>query len=243
MKKNKIFIIIGVVLIVVAGVLAFIFLKPDEEEKVQVDNVDALKFKSEYESLNNTETSAGQKYRTVNIPEDNPIVYATADEIVKMMDNEDSFAVYFGFKSCPWCRSVISTLIEVAKDLNIKKIYYVDVLNIRDTYELNDKGKAERTKEGSEGYYKLLEKFDSVLSDYNLTNSKGKTVKTGEKRIYAPNVISVVHGVPNKLTEGTSSKQTDAYMEITDEMKKETFDNFKCVLKCLEEESACTTAC
>ncbi len=240
--KKKICIIVGIILVIAALVIVGVkvFNKPNDNE---VENTDAVKFKNEYEELNGKENASGKEYREVSIPEDNPFVYATPEEIVKMMEDKETFAVYFGFKSCPWCRSVLENLVKVAKELNIKKIYYVDILDIRDTYELNSKGKAERTKEGTEGYYDLLEAFDKVLSDYTLTNSKGKTVKTGEKRIYAPNIVSVVAGVANKLTEGTSSKQTDAYMELTDEMLKESYDQIKCTLECLKEKDACSLAC
>ncbi len=243
--KKKICIIAAVIVVIVVAVIigVKVFNKPDEDEKNKVVNTDAIKFKNEYEELNGKENESGKKYRKVSIPEDNPFVYATPEEIVKMMEDKETFAVYFGFKSCPWCRSVLETLTSVAKELNIKKIYYVDILDIRDTYELNSKGKAERTKEGTEGYYDLLEAFEDVLSDYTLTDSKGKTVKTGEKRIYAPNIVSVVEGVANKLTEGTSSKQTDAYMELTDEMLKESHKQIKCTLECLKEKDSCSLAC
>ncbi len=195
---------------------------------------DAQKFKEEYESVNNTQTSNGKDIRNLSISEDNPFVYKTADEVAELMESGETFAVYFGYNTCPWCRSVVPTLIEVAKDLDIKKIYYVDIHDIRDTLEVKD-GKVVTTKEGSEGYYKLLEVFKDVLSDYSLQDSKGKNVKTNEKRIYAPNVISVIDGKVQKLDTGISDKQTDGYMELTDEMKKDTYDKLKCVLECLED--------
>ena len=195
---------------------------------------DALKFKEEYESVNDTKTSSGKDIRNLSIPEDNPFVYKTPEDIVKLMEEKETFAVYFGYNTCPWCRSVLPTLIDVAKDLDITKIYYVDIHDIRDTLEIKD-GEVVTSKKGSDGYYKLLEAFANVLVDYTLTDSKGKEVKTDEKRIYAPNVISVIDGVAQKLDTGISELQTDGYMELTEEMKKETYDRFKCVLECLED--------
>ncbi len=212
--------------------------------KKEVKNTDAIKFKEEYEKLNGEKNRNGVTYREVEIDEENPFVFATAEEIQEKIDNKETFAVYFGFNSCPWCRSIITTLIEVADDLNIEKIYYVDVLDIRDTYELNSKNKPEKTKDGSEGYNELINSLASVLSDYTLTTEKGKTVQVGEKRIYAPNLVSVVDGKAQKLNTGISEMQTDSMMELTDEMKKDTYDQFKCVLDCLQEDvKVCQQGC
>lgn len=210
----------------------------------EVKNPDAIKFKEEYEKLNGEKNKNGITYREVEIDEENPFVFATAEEIQEKIDNKETFAVYFGFNSCPWCRSVITTLVEVADDLDIDKIYYVDVLDIRDTYELNSKNKPEKTKDGSEGYNELITSLASVLSDYTLTTEKGKTVQVGEKRIYAPNLVSVVDGEAQKLNSGISELQTDSMMELTDEMKKDTYDEFKCVLDCLKEDvQVCKQGC
>lgn len=238
--KKKIVVVVILITCLIIGVGAyFIFHKENIKESVS----DAIKFKQEYESLNGKETSSGKAYRSIEIKEDNPFVYASAKDIIEMIENKDSFAIYFGFKSCPWCRSILPTLIDVAKELNIKKVYYVDVSEIRDAFELNADGKPVRSKEGSEDYYRLLELLDSVLSDYSLTNEKGKSVSTGEKRIYAPNIVSIVDGNAYKLTEGISELQNDGYMELTEEMLKDTYEQIKCTLDCLQELEACSLAC
>ena len=56
------------------------------------------------------------------------------------MDNNETFVVYFGFADCPWCRSVLPTLLDVADDLKIDKIYYVDVKEIRNKLDVDDEG-------------------------------------------------------------------------------------------------------
>ncbi len=200
---------------------------------------DALKFKKEYEDLNNTE-NGNHKIRAVSISKDNPIIYKSANDIVEMIDNDETFVVYFGFPKCPWCRSMLEVMLKVAKDNKISKIYYVNVYDIRDTKEINEDGEVETTKEGSKGYYKLLEKLDSLLDDYTLTNENEEEVSAGEKRIYAPNVVAVVNGKPTKLTEGISEKQEDPYGELTDEMKDDMYEQLECVFKCLNEKNTCT---
>ncbi len=215
----------------------------EKEPTPSKTDTDAIKFKEEYEGVNGTNTSSGKEYRKITIPEDNPMVYKTAEELVEAINNDETFVVYFGFKTCPWCRSILPTLVKVSDDLLLKKIYYVDISEIRDTMSLNSKGKAETTKEGSEAYYQLLELLDNVLSDYTLDNN-GKTVNTKEKRIYAPNVVAVVKGEAKALTEGISDKQTDGYMELTQEMLDDTYSQLESVLKIVvEADSKCEKGC
>ena len=201
-------------------------------------NNDATKFKEEYESLNGTMSQSGKQIREIIIEKDNPIIYKTAEELVEMIENKETFVVYFGFPNCPWCRSVLPTLLDVSKELGLEKLYYVNVLDIRDTLELNDQNELVTKVKGTDAYYKLLEYLDSVLSDYSMKDKDGNSIETHEKRIYAPNVVGVVNGVADELTTGISSLQTDAYMDLTEEMINETYNNFKCVINCvLDSES------
>lgn len=198
---------------------------------------DAVKFKEEYESLNGTVSASGKEIRSITIDKDNPMIYKSADDIVKMIENKETFVVYFGFPACPWCRSVLPTLLDVSKDLGLDKIYYVDVLEIRDTLKVNDNKEVVVDKKGTDAYYKLLELLDNVLSDYNLSDSEGNKVEANEKRIYAPNVVGISNGKALELTTGISSLQTDGYMDLTDEMIKETEGLFRCVIKCVLDSS------
>ena len=196
-------------------------------------NSDAYKFKQEYESLNGTVSASGKQIREIIIEDNNPMIYKTADEIVEMIENKETFLVYFGFAKCPWCRSVLPTLLSAASDLKLDKIYYVDVLEIRDTLELNDKNELITKTKGTDAYYKLLELLNDVLDDYNMTDSNGKKIDTHEKRIYAPNVVGVINGKADKMTTGISSMQNDAYMDLTEEMINETYNKFECVINCV----------
>ena len=143
MKKRSIFVIVAIVMLMIITGCSY-----EKEEKIS----DAFKFKQEYEDING-DVIEGTDYvtRTIDISEDNPMIYAEANDIISMMDNNETFVVYFGFNTCPWCRSVLPTLLEVAEDLEIDKIYYVDVKEIRDRYKVNEDGEVELVKEGSEG--------------------------------------------------------------------------------------------
>ena len=202
----------------------------------EIEKTDAEKFKEAYESLNGTESSNGKKIRSINIPKDNPFVYKDEDDIVEMIDNKETFIVYFGFEKCPWCRSVLEEMTKAAIDLNIDKIYYVNVLDIRDVQEINSDGNIVTTNEGTEGYNELVKRIGDVLSDYTLTTSEGESINLGVKRIYAPNVVVVSNGKAIEMEEGISEELKDPYSELTDNMKKYTYNKFKCLFECYQDE-------
>ena len=150
-----------------------------------------------------------------------------------MIDNGDTFVVYFGFESCPWCRSVVTNLIDAAKDNEIDKIYYVNVKNIRDELEYKN-GKVVTKKKGMDAYYDLLDQLDGVLKKYELTikeDDEEKKIDTNEKRIYAPNVVAVVKGKPTKLVTGISEDLKNPYDKLTDEINEDSYKQFEEVLK------------
>ena len=191
---------------------------------------DAYNFKKEYESLNNKKDSNGKIIREIKIGRNNPFIYKTADDIIELINKKETFIVYFCFASCPWCRSILPTFIEALKDNGIETVYYVDIKDIRDEYELDENNKPILTKEASEGYDRLLELFDSNLSDYTI-----KDVKIGKKRIYAPNIVSIIYGKVISIETGISSLQTDGYMELTDEMIDETYGIFDDLIRPVSE--------
>lgn len=224
MKDNKLFMIIVTVLAAIVLVLNI--------QKVISNNsqTDGIKFKEEYEKLNSKKNDQGKKYREITIDSKNKIVYKTTEEVLNLIDKKKSFVLYFGFDTCPWCRSVVPTLASVSKKLN-QEVYYIDVKDIRDTFELDDDNKPKLVKKGSKDYSKLLEKLEPVLEDYTLTDSDNNEIKVGEKRIYAPSIVSVIDGKAKELTTGISDKQTDGYMKLTKEMEKDTYNKIKKVLK------------
>ena len=191
----------------------------------------ALDFKNEYESLNGKTNKSGKEHRSVTIPKDNPYEKVSPKKIVEMIDNKETFYVYFGDKLCPWCRSVIEKSCEVAKKNGIEKIYYVDIWDddgneiFRDKYKLED-GKVTKVSDGTEEYYRLLKEFEQLLSYYTLTDDGGNKFDVGEKRIFAPNYIYVDKGKPIMLVEGISEKQKDSREKLTEDMLKDEEDQF-----------------
>ena len=187
------------------------------------NNKYALEFKEEYESLNGTTNKSGKEHRTISISKNNPFHKVEQKDIVKMIEDKETFYLYVGDPLCPWCRSVLEKSIEVAKENKVKEIYYIDIWDddgneiLRDKYELKD-GTLVKTVNGTEEYKKLLEYFDSVLSNYTVSDNDGNKIETGEKRIYAPNFFYIENGKVIKLVEGISDKQKDSREELTKEI-------------------------
>lgn len=212
MKKKY---LIFVVIILVVGVLIFLFIPKNN-----------IRFKKEYESLNNQKSESGKKYRKLTVSKANPFVYSSDKKILKMVNKKKSFIVYFGANWCPWCRSIIPSMIKSAKKNNIDIIYYVDITNIRDSYKAVG-NIPELEKEGTKAYYELLKKFNNVLNDYTLKEDN-ETIDVGEKRIFAPNIIKIENGKSISMISGTKYLK-DPYMKLTDEITnkiEKSFDDF-----------------
>lgn len=207
-----------VIKVIIAGVLIaclVMFLIPNKPTK------DELKFKKEYESINNKISEhTGKKNRKVTIPEKNGVKYIDGKKLIKKIRNKDSFIVYFGFKDCPWCRSVVEILIDTMKENNVKEIYYMDIKEVRDVYKIEDE-KLVKEKEGTAEYMELIKRLGKVLEDYTVGDAS-----TGEKRIYAPNIVGIKEGKAIVMQTGVSKKETNPYMKLTKTMKEDTKKQF-----------------
>lgn len=225
MKKYKNY-IIGVVVVLILVSLLLLYFNNKKEDS----------FKKTYESLNTEVVDPTLKYRTLNLEYTSIIEETTMEEIVKKTKDKETFIVYFGFESCPWCRSIITTALEMAHEKGIKKIYYVDVrpgkdsyeTDIRDEYAIDDKGKIYLDREGTEAYHELLKLYDNVLKDYKRgkITSLDKTEFKGAKRLGAPNIISVKEGIPQEMITGLSEKQEEPMQELTEELINDMKDIF-----------------
>ena len=181
------------------------------------------KFKEEYESLNGKTFYQNYKYKDVTIPEDNPIKYSDYKEIIDIVKN-GSGVIYLGYPECPWCRSMVSVLMEAANNTNISTIYYLNMHDVRDEYELSDNNEVKLVREGQEGYQELLEALDEILLDYTLKDSDGVEYSVGEKRIYVPIVIFVHDGTIVDYHMDTVETQTNPMDELTEEEHDELYD-------------------
>lgn len=203
MKKNKIILTLLFVCLLLAAILAKVFIKQP------IVNVQTTTFKQEYEELNDND-----KYIDVEIPSDNPIVYSSYDEIEDII-TEGTGVIYFGFPECPWCRNAVPQLIEAAKEVGLDKIYYFNALEIRDIKELDENGNIITEKDGTEEYYKLISLLYDHLEEYDGLNDK--TIK----RLYFPTVTVVKNGEVIGNHIGTVDSQDDPSIPLNESQIEE----------------------
>ena len=112
--KKKIIILVGVVLVIALGIFGYLYTNKNKDT-----NTDGKKFAEEYGS----------------VTEDNVFVYKSIDEIINILEHGTG-VVYLGFPEWPWCTAYVPYLNEVAKDNDVEKVYYYNILN--DRKENND---------------------------------------------------------------------------------------------------------
>lgn len=176
MKKK---IILGITFIILLCVIVLVYVKVNNKDENIVK--DSIKFKEEYEKLNDTVKPK------VSLNDDNPFVYADSKKVIETLKSGTGL-IYFGFSNCPWCRNAVNVL----QYVNTDEILYFDVKDKRDTYEVID-GVLKKTKDAEDGYYEILELLDDILEDYEIEDDS-TTYKVGEKRIYVPLVVGVLNG-------------------------------------------------
>ena len=233
--------IIGVVaLIAVAILIVFIGNSKKEEYKQS-----ALDFKEEYEKVNGLTMRDDIKYRSLDIDKKNPYVKVSIDEIAKKINNKESFYLYVGDHLCPWCRSWIEKMIEVANREKIDTIYYVDFWDdehneiLRDLYEVKQDGKKVKivqTKEATEGYKVLYDAVKDYIQDYVITKD-GKDYNVGVKKVYGGDHFFFNKGVCERyvtLRVPSLEKATD---ELTESVLKEQDETYT---KLFVSKKACT---
>ena len=147
--KKKLIIIVSAIIIIGGGILLYFVLNNKNNEN---DNVRFAK-----------------EYADSQVGEDNVFVYKNIDEIINNL-KYGTGVVYLGFPECPWCQAYVKYLNETAKDANIEKIYYFNILEDR--------------KNNTEKYQEIV----SILGD-NLQRDD-----EGNLKVFVPNVSFVVNG-------------------------------------------------
>lgn len=207
MKKNGIKLLI-IFLIILICIITFITVKKNRVTK------DEKSFKKEYERYNGyTNPGSDKKYFDVNIEEKNGIKYLDDDEVIDMLQNKTGI-IYFGFPTCPWCRSMIEVLLDAKDSTNQKNIYYYNALDIRDEKVLED-GKVKTTKKGKKNYYKILDILGDKASVYEGLEDDSI------KRLYFPTVVFVRNGKIVGIHISTVDSQEDPYKKLNKKQKAE----------------------
>ncbi len=93
----------------------------------------------------------------------------TAEEIIGILEHGTG-VVYLGFPECPWCKAYVPMLADLAVDVGIDQIFYLNVLEDRSN--------------NTEEYQKIVE----ILGDRLQYNNEG------QRHLYVPDVVFVVNG-------------------------------------------------
>ena len=207
LKDNKgLIIILGALLIIIS--LLTLYIRNN-------NNSDSIKFKEEYESLNDTVLYKDIKYPKVTLDKKNNFVYKTEDEIIDIIKNGTGL-IYLGYPKCPWCRNAVNVLQKV----DTKEIYYLNMYDLRDEYKIVD-GVLTKTKDGSKGYYTLLKLLDSILDEYTIEENDVK-YSTNEKRIYVPLVVGIKEGkIVGYHMDTVDLKDNQTPFDLLDEKQQE----------------------
>lgn len=240
-KKKKIIIgIIAIIMIAAAIICGILFLGKTKS------NQSALDFKAEYEKVNGKVMINDIKYRTLDIDENNPYVKVSIDEIAKKIKNKETFYLYVGDHLCPWCRSGLEKMIEVANKEGIETIYYVDFWDddhneiLRDLYDVEKDGddiKIVKTKEATDGYKVLYKAVEDFIQDYTITKD-GKEYNAGVKKVYGGDHFYFNKGKCVRYTSLRVPSLAKATDELTKDILKEQEDLFT---KFFAPSNVCTT--
>lgn len=209
MKKNGL-IIAALVAIVILGIFYF-YPKDTNTKEPNKDNklTDSEKFATEYKLK-------GEDGKAL----DNVFVYRTPKQIINILEKGTGI-VYLGFPECPWCTGYVPYLNEIAKEMNVEKIYYLNVL--------------EERKNNTAEYQKIVE----ILSDY-LQNDE-----EGNKRLYVPAVIAIKDGEIVGFDDETAW-DTKGYETPKEYWENEDLEGLKEKLRCMMRDckkDICTSSC
>lgn len=239
-QDKKALVMIVALLMTIAVMFGILAIRNKDERSLLKS--DAVRFQEEYEALNGQMNENNKmSYPVVTVSENNPMKYKTDDEIAKLLEDGTGI-IYFGFSACPWCRSMLPSLLKAAESTNLGEISYLDILDIRDTLTLDDNHEVVVTKEGTNGYKSILKKLDSVLEPYYLTSKDGENIDTKEKRVMAPTVVTIKDGTVLDIHVGTVSSQENGYTPLLEKEQEELFEIYqKMMLKLLD--SSCDESC
>lgn len=125
------------------------------------------------------------------------------DTIIQKLENEETFYLVMGFPTCPWCQALMPVLNEVAKEYEGTKIYYLDILDLRDNEE----------SLGHEKYLELENNYFKEALDIEKDRLNAPTfvkVKNGSLKQYHLNTVSThtmnENGVLPALTDAEKNE-------------------------------------
>jgi len=184
---------------------------------------DAERFREEHEMFNGQVTRDGENYHMhMDIPRRNPFVYVDGAQVYEMLTaGSGSGIIYMGFPECPWCRTLIPSLLDALGEAGFRgNVYYYNGLADRDILRLDDYGEIEVVQEGEPIYHQLV----ALLFDY-----LGKYVGLGDesiRRIYFPTTVFFRDGEITSVHLGTVPSHVRGF----DALSEDELDELKTAL-------------
>lgn len=145
--------IIVICVSIVLGLEINKYIHKKDKEKQPIITEDSTKFAKEY----------------VEVTQDNVFIYETPENIINLIKSGTGI-IYFGYPECKWCQAYVQYLNEVAKEVGIQRISYINTRELK----ANNINK----------YYEIIE----LLKEHLTYNNGDKPV------IYVPNVTFVLNG-------------------------------------------------
>lgn len=219
MNKKQIITISILILIAITAIIYIVVINSNETEKIVAYTSDEISFKAEYENLNSQKAEDGtNKYIELSISDNNKMKYSNIDEVMNTI-KKGTGVIYFGFPTCPWCRTMISSLTKVASEYTeLKEILYFDARDIRDTKRIDETGNIVTDKEGTAEYKELLSLLNEYLDEYSGLEDPSI------KRLYMPSVVFVRNGKVVGVHTGTLDEQSNVKTPLTEEQINELKD-------------------
>lgn len=209
--KDKIEIVILIAIFLLSSYVIYNFV---ESETINIVTNEEVKFKEEYESLNNMyDEQRGQNYINVDILENSNVKYVSENQVIDILKNETGI-IYFGFPECPWCRNIVPILVNTLSNYDLS-FYYSNIYEIRDNKHLDEDNNIIIDKMGSKEYYQILELLGENISPYYSLNDDSI------KRIYFPTIVFVKEGIIIGVHQGTIDSQSDPFEPLSIEQKTE----------------------
>ena len=217
--NNKKVIIVAVIILTIASIIAGIYaIKSYKKNNGTTKDVtsDEIKFKTEYEFLNDKEEN-NFKHNKIVVNKNNGITYISDTDLLRMI-NDQSGVVFIGNNNDELSRVVIDSLMTARHEVGLKTIYYLDIKTI---------------KKGTDSYYELLKKLDEYLKPYILYDGD-KEIDTLEKRINIPVLIAFNKGNIIGIHEGSVSTHmllNNPYVLLSNSEKQELVTTYSNIMK------------
>lgn len=167
--------------------------------------------KSGIDGAQSAEEADMSAYATYDETEDYVFVKSDIKDMKRRADNKETFAIYFGFSRCPWCRDLMPVLNQAAKKTGNKTVYYADT-------RANKEWKSNIDMDN----YELLVDMAFDYLPYDENNIKHLNaptvyfVKNGkiQEAVFAPEYDATKETLPDSLREKLMADLTKAFRAL-----------------------------